>query len=158
MALLWGSRCSNWHSIQMKTKRRRVELEEWMKEIESLDQGLKKKQNYQGLVQQWNESHVSENKSCSHTEHTVTRKIRNKPNLPFWKRKCLDVSAHSQPLLRTWLTMHRVVTKGSILNALFFPRKPCISTTFQYLKRSYNKEGDRTFCRVCCDRARGNAV
>lgn len=26
----------------MKTKRRRVELEEWMKEIESLDQGLKK--------------------------------------------------------------------------------------------------------------------
>lgn len=36
----------------MKTKRRRVELEEWMKEIESLDQGLKKKQNYQGLVQQ----------------------------------------------------------------------------------------------------------
>jgi len=27
----------------MKIKRRRVELEEWMKEIESLDQGLKKK-------------------------------------------------------------------------------------------------------------------
>lgn len=106
----------------------------------------KKKQNYQGLVQQWNESHVSENKSWSHTEeHTVTRKTRNKPKLPFLKRRCLDVSAHSQPLLETWLRVHSVITRGSILNALFFTRKPCISTTFQYPKRSYNKEGERTF-------------
>ena len=27
---------------------------------------------------------------------------------------------------------------------------------FQYLKRSYRKEGDRLFSRVCCDRTRGN--
>lgn len=119
----------------------------------------KKKQNYQGLVQQWNESHVSENKSWSHTEeHTVTRKTRNKPKLPFLKRRCLDVSAHSQPLLETWLRVHSVITRGSILNALFFTRKPCISTTFQYPKRSYNKEGERTFFSACCDRTRGNAM
>ena len=39
-------------------------MEEQMKEMESLDQG-KKPQDCQGLVQQWNEIHVSENKPCS---------------------------------------------------------------------------------------------
>ena len=28
--------------------------------------------------------------------------------------------------------------------------------TFQYLNRGYEKEGDRVFSRVCCDRTRGN--
>ena len=27
----------------------------------------------------------------------------------------------------------------------------------QYLKRSYRKEGDVIFCRICCNRTRGNA-
>lgn len=29
-------------------------------------------------------------------------------------------------------------------------------TTFQYLKRSYRKKGNRLFSSICCDRTRGN--
>ena len=33
-----------------------------------------------------------------------------------------------------------------------------VTADFQYLKRSFKKEGDRLFSRVCCDRTRRNSL